>query len=88
MAGAISCEFHDIDHFREHLVGWDTPAIQIKPGRLRINWHSIDLGGLIFSDIRLNRKVIDHSRIEAGWFSFVIGLSPRYFSVVRSPQAT
>jgi AraC family transcriptional regulator, ethanolamine operon transcriptional activator len=79
MAGVISCEFHDIDHFREHLVGWDTPAIQIEPGRLRINLHSINLGGLIFSDIRVNRKVLDHSRVEAGWLSFVIGLSPSIF---------
>jgi AraC family ethanolamine operon transcriptional activator len=79
MAGVISCEFHDVDHFREHLVGWDTPAIQIEPGRLCINWHSIDLGGLIFSDIRVNRRVIDHSRIEAGWLSFVVSLSPSLF---------
>ena len=81
----ISYEFHDIDHFREHLVGWDTPAIQIEPGRLRINWHSLDLGGLIFSDIRVNRKVIDHSRIEEGWFSFVVGLSPSIFCGTEIP---
>jgi AraC family transcriptional regulator, ethanolamine operon transcriptional activator len=79
MMNLVACEFFDIDHFREHLVGWDTSAIQIEPGRLCINWHSIDLGELIFSDIRVNRKVLDHSRIEAGWLSFVIGLSPSIF---------
>jgi AraC family transcriptional regulator, ethanolamine operon transcriptional activator len=85
MRDLVACEFFDIDHFREHLIGWDTPAIQIEPGRLRINWHSIDLGGLIFSDIRVNRKVLDHSRIEAGWLSFVIGLSPSIFCGIEIP---
>lgn len=79
MGDVIACEFLDIDHFREQLCGWDTPAIQIEPGQIRIRLHSIDLGGLIFSDIRVNRKVVDHSRIEMGWFSFVIGLSPSIF---------
>lgn len=75
----ISCEFLDIDHFREQLRGWDTPAIQIEPGQLSIRLHSLDLGGLTFSDIRVNRKVIDHSRIESGCFNFVVSLSPAVF---------
>ena len=83
MTGVISCEFHDIDHFREHLRGWDTPALQIEPGRLAIQLHSLDLGGVIFSDIRVNRKVIDHSRPEAGWLKCVINLSPAIFCGVE-----
>jgi AraC family transcriptional regulator, ethanolamine operon transcriptional activator len=79
MGDVFACEFLDIDHFREQLCGWDTPAIQIEPGQLRIRLHSVNLDGLIFSDIRVNRKVMDHSRIEAGWFSFVVGLSPSVF---------
>lgn len=79
MGDAISCEFHDIDHFREHLRGWDTPALQIEPGRLAIHLYSLDLGGVIFSDIRVNRKVIDHSRPEAGWLKCVINLTPAVF---------
>ncbi|WP_333605859.1 AraC family transcriptional regulator [Novosphingobium sp.] len=79
MRNVISCEFLDIDHFREQLRGWDTPAIQIDPGKLSIRLNSIDLGGLIFFDVRVNRRVIDHSRIEDGWLSFVISLSPAVF---------
>ena len=72
-------EFVDIDHFREQLRGWDTPAIQIAPGRLKIRLHSVDLGDVIFFDVRLNRKVIDHSRVEAGWINFVVNLAPAIF---------
>jgi AraC family ethanolamine operon transcriptional activator len=79
MGSVISCEFRDIDHFREQLRGWDTSAIQVEPGQLSIRLHSIDLEGVIFSDIRVNRRVIDHSRIEDGWLSFVISLSPSIF---------
>lgn len=79
METAVYCEFLDIDHFREQLRGWDTPAIQVQPGQLRIRLHSIDLDGLIFSDIRVNRKVIDHSRIEADWINFVVNLAPATF---------
>lgn len=79
MAGAISGEFFDIDHFREHLRGWDTPAMQIERGQLAIQLHSRDLGGVIFSDIRVNRRVIDHSRPDAGWLKCVINLSPAVF---------
>lgn len=84
MERAISCEFLDIDHFREQLRGWDTPAIQIERGRINISLRSIDLGGLIFADIRVNRKVIDHSRIEAGWFNFVISFSPAIFCGIET----
>jgi AraC-like DNA-binding protein len=77
--GVISCEFLDIDHFREQLRGWDTPAIQIEPGPLSIRMRSIDLDGLTFFDIRVNRKVIDHSQIEKGWYNFVINISPAIF---------
>lgn len=79
MANVISCEFRDIDHFREQLRGWDTPAIQIERGPLNICLHQVDFGGLIFFDVRVNRKVIDYSRIESGWFSFVVNLSPVMF---------
>lgn len=79
MSNVIACEFLDIDHFRQQLCGWDTPAIQIEPGQLRIRLHSMDLGGVIFSDIRVNRKVIDHSRAGAGWLKCVVNLSPAIF---------
>lgn len=79
MEEVISCEFQDIDHFREQLRGWDTLAIQIEPGPLSIWLHSIDLGGLIFFDVQVNRKVIDHSRIDAGWYNFVVNISPAIF---------
>jgi len=79
MENLIACEFLDIDHFREKLCGWDTPAIQIEPGQLSIRLHSLDLRGVIFSDIRVNRKVIDQSRPEFGWIKFVINLSPAIF---------
>lgn len=79
MGAVISCEFHDIDHFREQLNGWDTPAIQIEPGLLNIRLRSIDLDGVIFSDIRVNRKVMDHSRAAAGWLKCVVNLSPAIF---------
>ena len=79
MGERISQEFLDIEHFREQLRGWDTPAIQITPGRLRIRLQSVNLGDLFFSDIRLNRRVIDHSRVEAGWINFVVNLSPAAF---------
>lgn len=79
MKKSISREFLDIDHFRQQLRGWDTPAIQIGPGPIRIRLHSIDLGGLIFSDIRLNRKIIDHSRVQDGWYDFVVNFSPAIF---------
>lgn len=75
----IQCEFLDIDHFRETLSGWDTPAIQIEPGQLRIRLRSLDLGGMIFSDIRVNRRVIDHSRPEADWLKCVVNFSPAIF---------
>lgn len=74
-----SCQFLDIDHFREHLRGWDTPAIQIEPGQLAIRLHSIDLDGVIFSDIRVNRKVIDHSRPGPDWLKCVVNLTPAVF---------
>ena len=79
MAGVISCEFLDIDHFREHLLGWDTPAMQIEPGPLVIRLHSMDLGGVIFSDIRVNRKVMDHSRPGTDWLKCVVNFSPAIF---------
>lgn len=83
MSDAISCEFLDIDHFREHLRGWDTPALQIEPGRLVIHLHSVDLGGVILSDIRVNRKVIDYSRPQAGWLKCVVNLTPAVFCGVE-----
>ena len=75
----LQCEFLDIDHFREQLSGWDTPAIQIEPGQLRIRLRSLDLGGVVFSDIRVNRRVIDHSRPKADWLKCVINFSPAIF---------
>lgn len=79
MDGIFSFDFRDIDHFREQLRGWDTPAVQIEPGQLRIALRSRDLGGLTLSDIRVNRKVIDFSRIDPGWISLVVNLSPAVF---------
>ena len=79
MGGVISGEFLDIDHFREHLRGWDTPAVQIGAGPLTVRLSSMDLGGVVFSDIRVNRKVIDHSRPQAGWLKCVVNLSPAIF---------
>jgi AraC family transcriptional regulator, ethanolamine operon transcriptional activator len=79
MPDVISGEFVDIDHFREHLRGWDSPALQIEPGRLNIQLRSLDLGGVIFSDIRVNRKLIDHSRPGTGWLKCVVNLSPAIF---------
>lgn len=75
----IQCEFLDIDHFREKLSGWDTPAIQIEPGQIRIRLRSLKLGGVVFSDIRVNRRVIDHSRPEPGWLKCVVNFSPAIF---------
>lgn len=82
----FSYEFNDIEHFREQLRGWDTPAVQVEPGRLSIRLNSVDLGGVILSDIRVNRKVIDHSRIETDWLSFIIGLSPSTFCGMEVDQ--
>lgn len=79
MRNRISCEFHDIDQFRGQLRGWDTGAVQIEAGKILINFQCIDLDGLIFFDIKVNRKIIDHSRIEAGWINFIINLSPATF---------
>lgn len=75
----IQCEFLDIDHFREKLSGWDTPAMQIEPGQIRIRLRSLKLEGVVFSDIRVNRRVIDHSRPEAGWLKCVVNFSPAIF---------
>lgn len=79
----ISCEFHDIEHFREQLRGWDTGAVQIEPGQILINFYCIDLDGLLFFDIKVNKKIIDHSRIEPGWINFIINLSPATFCGVE-----
>lgn len=79
MGGVISGEFLDIDHFREHLRGWDTPAVQIGAGPLSVRLNSMDLGGVVFSDIRVNRKVIDHSRPQPGWLKCVVNFSPAIF---------
>ncbi|CDX31027.1 hypothetical protein MPLSOD_140067 [Mesorhizobium sp. SOD10] len=79
MNDPVSREFLDVDHFREQLRGRDAPAIQIEPGRISIRFRYINLGGVIFSDNRVNRKVIDHSRIEPGWVYFIVNLSPAIF---------
>jgi len=79
MEKAISLEFLDIDHFRQQLSGRDSPATQIEPGRINIRFRYIDLGGMIFSDNHLNRKIIDHSRIEKGSLYFVINFAPATF---------
>lgn len=72
-------EFRDLDHFREQLYGRDTPAIQIEPGPISIRFRCLNLKDVIFSDNRVNRRFIDHSRIEAGWTYFVINLVPAIF---------
>jgi len=79
MTDLVSREFLDIDHFRECLRGRDTPAIQLEPGKLRIQLHSLNMGDVIFSDTRVNRKAIDHSRITDGWHGFVVNLSHAIF---------
>ncbi|WP_033074183.1 helix-turn-helix domain-containing protein [Sphingopyxis sp. MWB1] len=72
-------EFRDINHFRAHLRGRDTPAVQIEPGAINIRFRSVDLHGMVFSENRVNCSVIDHSRIKAGLTFFVINLSPAIF---------
>lgn len=79
MERQLSREFRDLDHFREQLCGRDTPAIQIEPGPISIRFRCINLEGVIFSDNRVNRRFIDHSRIESGWTYFVINLTPAIF---------
>lgn len=79
MKKLVAREFRDLDHFREQLHGRDTPAIQIEPGLISIRFRRINLKGMIFSDNRVNRQLIDHSRIEAGWTYFVINLVPAIF---------
>lgn len=71
--------FRDIDHFREQLRGWNTGAVQIEPGRINIKLNAVDLNGLMFYEVGVDRKVIDISRIEHGWIKFVINLSPATF---------
>lgn len=83
MGEVTSLEFRDIDHFREQLCGWDTPAIQIEPGLLNIRLDRVDLGGLIFIDVRVSRKVMDHSRPRPGWFKCVVNLAPAVFCGVE-----
>ena len=79
MKKLVAREFRDLDHFREQLHGRDTPAIQIEPGTISIRFRRINLDGMIFSDNRVNRQLIDHSRIESGWVYFVINLAPAIF---------
>jgi AraC-like DNA-binding protein len=79
MEKLVSREFRDLDHFREQLQGRDTPAIQIEPGPISIRFRRINLEKMIFSDNRVNRQLIDHSRIEAGWTYFIINLAPAIF---------
>jgi AraC family ethanolamine operon transcriptional activator len=79
MERLVSREFLDVDHFSEQLRGRDTPAIQIEPGPISIRFRSIDLNGMIFSENRVNRRLIDHSRIEHGWIYFAVNLSPAIF---------
>lgn len=79
MQKLVSREFCDLDHFRKQLHGRDTPAIQIEPGPISIRFRRINLEGMIFSDNRVNRQLIDHSRIESGWTYFIINLAPAIF---------
>ncbi|WP_202328972.1 helix-turn-helix domain-containing protein [Mesorhizobium sp. L-8-3] len=66
--------YSDANQLLERLKTSDIRAVQLSPGRLRVDWSGIDLEEMIVSRLSVTCKAVDLATIEGGTLVFVVRL--------------